>query len=350
MTALSLRKIVSLTLVLAVVTGCATTRMGSMPKWNLAWWKKHDTSSTRRDDAIAAPSQTMSPLNSLVKSESKPTAERPLRKPYTVPGEPPESRSFAASDSAKSGAADRSGDLTPDRKQLPILGPIIRPNSNNSSPDSVAKSNMPGTSQNTLGKMGDSPRKAFELSPAMPMDEPPGSTTGSHDAPTTSTAMESRATSDPTAKSSDSSARRIVNPYADYAATNAAAEDGRTATASNIETTPTYTSTPYGSFSPKAPVATVSASGNLPDLNSQMLRPMATPNASTSQSNGANSTFASGKTDSSMLLHANASARYAPGSTQGSQSLTDLLGSDPTAENTAAAPPTIGGGGSFKIQ
>lgn len=236
---------------IAVGSGCTSTRFGSMPKWNLAWWKKDSAGPQTRHDELAPPSATISPSTGLATkdSDSVKTGDLP-REPYKTDG----------SDTAKSGPpAPRSFELSrPEGTNTGTAGRGALP-----SPSSqLIDTKVPERQSNGISGAYDSSymqKSSAELPGDASIDsEPPAQMT-------------------PEVKP-----QRYQNPYV-----NKAEEPKVIAPTENVSLPSTnntsppagsnYVRTPYKAFTPKAPA------GNSP-MASPLL-PMRTPTTETAPAN-----------------------------------------------------------------
>ncbi len=367
-----------------LLVGCASTRTMSFPKMNWAWWKKKDAPNGRHDEAIAAPSSTMSPVNSLVKSDGKeplaPATER-TRKPYDTEIAPPESKSFGPATSPADASLARST-RSPSDPAAPPTADL---------PNSVAKANSPlganaplganspPSAESTLAKsMENSPRKSFELSPPTSTDQRLDITGSNSYVPSQAPAVADRGSSASGLRGIASGVQMQSNPYASGETTVTAAAVAAPGT-SPLMPVPksnaaaggsTYDRTPYNGFAPKTPgMQTNPLAANTP------LTPLQ-PKKTTSPENS-NAAIGSSMPPTATGQQTIAQVSYTPGSIGSSRSLSELLAGTtpaatqvspslvnnpvapavPAAEATSpvaetASPNTgtrIGGGGAFRI-
>ena len=185
--------------------GCSTTRMGSLPKMNLAWWKKNPPGI--RHDEAPRPSVTMSPAAEPA-SDGASLASKPQRAPYEVDGAtPPRSRTFDAESAALSATSNAS---TPPATALLAPPTPVGSASTTSSPNPSA----------TL------PR--FEL----PRIADSNDSTGG---------IANRGAAEPPTSRSQT----LENPYA--------TSQSPAATPGSMPAASSYPTTPHGEFSPKLP-------------------------------------------------------------------------------------------------
>jgi hypothetical protein len=341
----------------------------SMPKWNLAWWKKDSADPSMRHDELTPPSATISPSKSL--AATTPDANRPIRTPYQTEqsntpataqtNEPPTPRSFALSN------------VTPDPKSAPPALPNMPNIGNPSSPEGIAN------------------RASANIGSVVPSGQSTSSIPNSYNAASpdpSSTAMPVQAHV-PDAQLPivvpQSQPARYTNPYvakSGEATQPPAAEAGAAApqVAPSASNDSVYARTPHNAFTPKN--APVSLNGSSP------LRPLSQPapnsapsgDSETAAANDvavssseivptppAGNQIAEPKAETPTMSMPPATNGYAPGSIRSAQALPELRVNLPTTEiRTApqqpvvptATPPaaplstgstSIGGGGSFQL-
>jgi hypothetical protein len=329
--------------------------MGSFPKMNWAWWKKKsDSPTTRHDEAIAAPSSKMSPVNSLVKSDSAAPAAEKTRKPYDVPSGPPAPQSF---DTERGLAANNSTTASSaDGVKFPVSGSANSATSTGLSENSPLMPTPSGKLESDLAKaMKSSPRQPFELSPTNEQDATLNVTGPDSYVPGQSASSTKPANPDPTQRMMSS------NPYA-----SGLAQPSDSATPNpSAESNGQYARTPYNEFTPKPGAGGSGASG----LATNPLQPKSVDsNTRPIGSIPGPPNLSAGSPTSTI-----AKVSYTPGSTADSPSVNDLLAGATTQPPTNIVVPStqppqpsanilapsanpapegatrIGGGGSFRI-
>lgn len=373
-----------LTIVLGLVgvmvlgVGCTTTRLGSMPKMNLAWWKKDDGAPGTRHDDLAPPSSTLTPSASLAATKpaatSPSTTSQPSRTPYQVEDDavrvsesPPATRSFELSkqSAVSTSSATDEGAVPVQRRSFGLPSTPSVAASSPTAPNGIRGLTPPARPDNDAAKFDD-------------LTNVPRSTPIDTDSLSIDTQL-------PTQTAQTAAPIRVVNPFAADSSAGAPTPQ-RIPLPSNVDNanaviateTPAggsvYTRTPYNSFAPKAsasvaqvnattPAATSPPSNTspllpmIPKTTDEGIKPPPTLNIPT---NPIQTPPATGSSMPDSLLKTQGS--YAPGSLRGAQSSNLSLPSSKPATLPAApapkpilvAPPTsatpaIGGGGSFNF-
>ncbi len=370
--------------VMSLGVGCTTTRLGSMPKMNLAWWKKDDAAPGTRHDDLAPPSSTLTPTASLATTKpaatSPSTTSQPSRTPYKVEDDavrvsesPPATRSFELSkqSAVSTPPATDEGAVPVQRKAFGLPNSMPVAGTSPTAPNGIRTLTTP-TRQSVAAGSPDDAAKFDDLTNV------PRSTPIATDSLSIDTQL-------PTQTAQTAAPIRVVNPFAADSSAGAPTPQ-RIPLPTNVDNanaliateTPTggsvYTRTPYNSFSPKASasvaqVNTTTPAATSPPTNTSPLLPMIPKTADEGikppptlnlPTNPIQTPPATGSSMPDSLLKTQGS--YAPGSVRGAQSNNLILPSSKPATSPAApapmpilvapstsATPAIGGGGSFNF-
>ncbi len=375
--------------VMVLGVGCATTRLGSPPKMNLAWWKKDDAAPGTRHDDLAPPSTTLTPTASVAVTKpvalTPSTTSQPSRTPYQVDDAvrvsegPPTSRSFELSKQPAVSTPPAGDDAVPVQRKsfgLPSTSPVA--GTSTSAPSGIKGLTIPPRPAEGAAKFDDL------------TNVPRSNSTGLG-----SSSMETQM---PTQTAQTATPIRVMNPFAADPSASAPTPQ-RVPLPTNIVDTKAsiateapaagsvYTRTPYNSFAPKATAALTQASATTPvatkpPTNMSPLQPMipkvvpeGTSISPTSSSptvqvpDGGKLVIGGLPQKSSSMPDAllTTQGSYAPGSVRGAQSSNLILpNSAPATTPSTIAPkpilpatqtivpsssstPALGGGGSFNL-